>query len=465
MAPPGFVANFDSATAMAMATSNFLQGEDFSALGNPPALKPFAKAANILPRRLREKVFIASGAMETVSPRRMSRIDLEDTARWLADSYPERPFSAVAIGASSGALVHLYAALGIPWLPQTFLVPVRQSVHPDDPMDAMRKGEEPGQALMEANPDWQLHHMHDANQDRLMVRALTYFRVKRRRLGPVYERFLADRLEPGGTIFVADCRRSWSTTRMGERHVFQHGAVGGAREEEFHHGSERVAEYLERYDSPVRQWDGPEPDTESPEAEWGFEQVLLDDIERFAQARGYRVVKMTYDQPDDPSYFVADLYRWWNRQRRIPADRLLVESFAAHAPYWVLRTGTVPFWLRFNMEPSLRTIHDYLDKVEDYDEIMLTLFQHGVHAVGVTSPDDWRGVLDRARVRGWTAGADLDEFPHDFAQYARYDEALKELPSRYPLPERLSIAALERFIEEHGERHPVRWSEQVAAEG
>jgi hypothetical protein len=70
------------------------------------------------------------------------------------------------------------------------------------------------------------------------------------------------------------CRRSWHTTRVGERHVFQHGAVGGATEEEFHHGSERIAEYLERYHSPVRRWDGPEPDTESPEAEWGFEEAL-----------------------------------------------------------------------------------------------------------------------------------------------------------------------------------------------
>ena len=297
MAPPKFVANFDSASAMALATARFLRGEDFPALGQPRALKPLAKRANRLPRRVREKVYIGSGALETVSPRRLHRLKLEEISEWLADEYPPGPYPAVAVGSSSGALVHLYAALGIPWLPQTFLIPVRQRVHPDDPTRAMELGKKPGRRLLEAFPNLQLHHMHDANQDRLMVRALTYFRVKRRTLGPGYERFLQERLQPGGTILVIDCRRRWKTTRVGERHVFQHGALGGATEDEFHHGSERVAAYLERYDSPVRRWHGPEPDTESPEAEWGFEPALLDDIERFAGEHGYRVRRLAFEEP------------------------------------------------------------------------------------------------------------------------------------------------------------------------
>jgi hypothetical protein len=310
VSPPNFIANFDSASAMALATARFLRGEDFPALGQPRALKPFAKRANILPKRAREKMFIASGAAETVSPRRLHKLDLDELATWLADAYPPGPYPAVAVGSSSGALVHLNAALGIPWLPQTFLIPVRQRVHPDDPTEAMELGIEAGRRLLDAFPDLQLHHMHDANQDRLMVRALTYFRVKRRTLGEGYERFLRERLQPGGTILVADCRRRWQTTRIGDRHVFQHGALGGATEEEFHRGSERVAAYLERYDSPVRRWDGPEPDTDSPEAEWGFEPALLDDIERFAGSHGYRVRRIAFDEPEDPSPLVADLYRW-----------------------------------------------------------------------------------------------------------------------------------------------------------
>jgi hypothetical protein len=464
VAPPNFIANFDSASAMALSTARFLRGEGFPSLGQPTAMKPLAKRANVLPKRAREKVYIASGAFETVSPRRLHKLQLDDVATWLADEYPPGPYPVIAVGSSNGALVHLYAAMGIPWLPQTLLIPVRQRVHPDDPGEALELGREPGQRLVEAFPDLQLHHMHDANQDRLMVRALTYFRVKRRTLGAGYERFLRERLQPGGTILVIDCQRTWSTTRIGERHVFQHGALGGATEEEFHHGSERVAEYLDRYDSPVRQWDGPEPDGTSPEAEWGFEPALLDDIERFASERGCRVKRIAFSEPEDPSPFVADLYREWYARRHIPSNRLIVSSFVLMDPYWTLKTGSVPYWMEFNMEPSLRGLEDYLEKVPQYDEIHLMLFQHGVDAVGLPSGDEWASVFRHARVHGGTLGGDLEEFPLDFPQYARYDDAIKSrIPARHPLPTPLTLGEVEDFLERSEGRyavsltdHPVR---------
>jgi hypothetical protein len=450
VSPPSFVAAFDSASAMVLANAAFLRGEPFAALGNPTFLKPPFRLIRHLPPWLREKLFIIGGATETVSPRRVHRLDMEEVSRWLEEEYPEGRYPAVAVGSSNGALTHLYAALGIPWLPQTLLIPARDRVHPDDPTTAFEKGREPGRRMMDAMPDWQLHHMHDANQDRLMVRVLTYFRVKRRVLGEGYERFLRQRLEPGGTILVPNCRRSWHTTRVGERHVFQHGAVGGATEEEFHHGSERVADYLERYDSPVRRWDGPEPDTQSPEAEWGFEPALLDDIRRFAAEHGYRVKSMTFDEPMDVSPFVADLYRWWYARRRIPANRLLVSSFVMMEPHLTLRTGSVPFWMQFNMEPSLRALRSYLDGVDPYDEIFLMQFQHGVEAAGLPSADDWREVLGRARRRGEPLDVDLDQYPRDLSHYGRYDDAIRrQIPARYPLPAPLTLDDVDRFLAEH----------------
>ena len=186
MAPPSFIASFDSASGMLDATSRALRGQGYPALGQPPAVKPLAKRVRHLGRRNRERLFIASGAAETISPRKVDKLDFTELGAWASDAYPPGPFPTVAVGSANGALVHLYAAMGIPWLPQTVLMPVRQRVHPDDPSRAMELGREPGQRLVEANPDLQLHHMHDANQDRLMVRALTYFRLKKRTLGPDY---------------------------------------------------------------------------------------------------------------------------------------------------------------------------------------------------------------------------------------------------------------------------------------
>src|SRR3546814_2954815 len=69
----------------------------------------------------------------------------------------------------------------------------------------------PARLLLDNNPDLQLHHMRDPVQDHLMLRVMTYFRVKRLRLGPTYERFLSDVLEPGGTIFLVECEQRWPT--------------------------------------------------------------------------------------------------------------------------------------------------------------------------------------------------------------------------------------------------------------
>src|SRR5215204_1030407 len=204
---------------MLRALGNYLRGEDFPMIGSMPrSVEPLMKAlvavVNVVPRRVREEVYTWSGRSEAVPPKKLDQVRAEDVSRWVVSHYPQRRYPAVAIGSSNGALVHLYCALGIPWLPQTFLIPVRRDgVHPDEPRDDLEWGEEHAPALLEANPDLVLHHMHDANQDRLMIRRLVYFRVKRLRLGETYERFLAQSLEPGGTIFLIDCRITWPTTR------------------------------------------------------------------------------------------------------------------------------------------------------------------------------------------------------------------------------------------------------------
>jgi hypothetical protein len=66
---------------------------------------------------------------------------------------------------------------------------------------------------------------------------MAYFRVKRTRLGAAYEQFLADVLEPGGTIVLAECGQRWPVTTIGERHLFQFGAVGGMSPDEYRDGS------------------------------------------------------------------------------------------------------------------------------------------------------------------------------------------------------------------------------------
>lgn len=63
--------------------------------------------------------------------------------------------------------------------------------------------------------------MFDPNSDRLTLAWFSYLGLKRTVLGQPYERFLGQTLAPGATIFVAECRHTWATTAVGDRHVSQ----------------------------------------------------------------------------------------------------------------------------------------------------------------------------------------------------------------------------------------------------
>ncbi|MBI5446102.1 MAG: hypothetical protein HY900_33425 [Deltaproteobacteria bacterium] len=461
--PP--LAGFDSSTAMLRALAAHLHGREFPLLGLPPpwsapAFQALGAVVNRLPLPARQAVFRVGGWLESVSLRRLGKPVVDEASAWAASLYPKRTYPAVAVGSSNGAATHLWAALGIPWLPQTALVAVsRPGGDPDDPGAELRWGLEPGREFLRANPDADLHHMHDPSQDRLMVRRMAYFRYKRRTLGKAYEQFISERLAPGGSIFSVECGLSWPITRVSGRHFFQFGALGGPSAEEYHQGGPRVVEYLAKQGSHRTRWEPPRPDGNAPEAEWGFGSAFGQDLERFAGERGYRVRALRFEQPEDLSPLVADLYRWWLNSRGIEDPPLVVESFIVMEPHWVLRSASVPFWMVFNTEPSRDALGRYLDVGPAWDEILLTLFSHGVDSIGVPGIEEWRRLLQRARSEGRFFGVDERAYPADFGVFARYHSDLRrKLPAPGPVPRPLDLAELDAFLELHPERYRLSWT-------
>ena len=169
-----------------------------------------ARILNALPIRIREQLYIAGGWIEAVEEADLGTFRSNIVDEWVVGQYPHRSYPAAMIGSSNGAMVHLCAALGIPWLPQTVLIPVHHDrVHPDEFRYALEAFRPAATRLLEANPSLQLHHMHDPNQDRLMIQKMGYFRVKERSLAPAYARFLEDHVPRGGTIFIVECTLKW----------------------------------------------------------------------------------------------------------------------------------------------------------------------------------------------------------------------------------------------------------------
>ncbi len=438
--------DFDSSVAMVRAVSRFLRGRDFPALGVGPGSARLADLLSSLPSGARRRLFVLTGHLEGAPMSLVRTLRAEDLAAWTVEQYGPGPYPAVFVGSGSGAVVHLAAAMRAPVLPQTYLVPVRARLDPDQPRVALEAGRELGRAMVEANPELALYHMHDPSQDRAMIVRFMYFRFKRQRLGRTLERFLAERLAPGATIFLVDCSLTWPMTVVGERHYFQFGALGGMSPDEYFNGSERIARHLAEQGATVRQWDAPPPDEPYPEAEWGYDDALTPELVELAARHGYQLRRITIREPEHLSPLVAELYRWWYRRRGVPADRLLVETYNQWEPYWTLRLGAVPFWLQFTGRPSYRWANHYLLHAEPYREVYVNLFSNGLRSVGFVPVEDWRKLAGYATGTGRLIGVDEEAYPEDVGGTLRYRSALAALPSRHPLPPPLTVRELDEFI-------------------
>lgn len=458
---PKGLANFDSTTAFVRALAHHLKGEGFPRLGMiPKPLASLGRAPNHLPEATKKWLYRKSGATEAIEHADLADLDVGTFRSWATDQYPERGYPAIMVGSPNGAGVFLAALMGIPWLPQTFLTPVRRKIEPGDGLADLEWGRRPGRALLEANPDINLSHMHDPNEDWLMVREFAYFRLKLRELGDAYERFIEETLAPGGSIIVMDCDAPKPVTRISDRHVFQFSGEGGLSPEEYLEGSPRVDAFLAKRPEDDAAWKAPEPDDTAPEAEWGFEDVLLDDVTRFADDHRYAVHRLSFQDPRALSAPVADLYRERYGEHDIPTNRLLVQSFTLMDPWWTQRTGSVPYWTPFNGESSAEALERYLDRTDPYDEIYLLAFSNGVQSAAQASIDRWRKVLDRARRTGEFIGMDPEAYPRDFAVYTRYHKAIPEkIPSRHALMPPLPMKRFEVFMDRAEKKHEISWTE------
>lgn len=447
---PWFVAGFDSTTGMLKALANSLHDKGFPGVGRLPESETLAKVINALPWKLQRNIYVKGSGKGTVKPQKLGEVRTEDFTNWVTQLYPSRKYPAIMIGSSNGAAVHLAAAMGIPWLPQTFLIPVKTpNLSADDPIKRMEWARPWGEKLLNSNTGLQLHHMMDPSQDRPMLENTSYFRTKLLHLGSAYTQFIEQHLEKAGTILVVDCERKRPVTQVGERHFFQFGGLGGTSIEEYFNGSPQVKEFLQQAGSDHEKWEAPQPTSDQPEAEWGFVTSLQDSIEKLANERKFEVKRIVFNEAEDLSPFVANLYRWWYKKREMPADTLLADMFFLMDPYWTLSAGAVPFWLAFNAEPSVQRITEYLQQTTPYEEIYLMPFSNGVKGIRYASEEKLKTILSYARKKGEFIGAEPDQYPFDFGVFIRYEKELKEkLYTSYPTEEKLSLQQFFSFAEQ-----------------
>ncbi|KAA2254037.1 hypothetical protein F0L68_30965 [Solihabitans fulvus] len=424
----------DSAATLVRATAQALRRQRFSRLGLDRTVGARLRLSRWLPHAARDRAFAAVGALGGVPPGQLGHVDLGRTAQWVVDQY--RPsgkrYPGVVIGASNGAAVHLCAALGMPWLPQTTLLPILwQGNDPDRPAAAMRFGQQAAEPLLEYNPDVVLHHVHDGNQGRVGMSRTTSFRLKWLRLPLAYQRFVDEHVEPGGPVLLLDCRLRWPATRVAERHLFQTGGYGGLDPDAHLLGSAEVAEFLAAQGSTLRHFDAPPADGPAPEGEWGTAPELVADVLDWAAAHNRPVHRISFEDPQALSAPTTELHREWLRTKGFSGDRLLVESYLMVDPVGAAKVGLVPFWTVFPVRRAQAGLQRYVADVAPVRELQVLLYPHGVRSAGWGPPACWDSLtefVDRVEL----PATDRRRYPADYRALPAYGSLLRGLAGGTP---------------------------------
>ncbi|MBA2817326.1 hypothetical protein [Candidatus Pantoea persica] len=97
-------------------------------------------------------------------------------------------------------------------------------------------------------------------------------------------------------------------------------------------GGGRVAELLARYGIERSRWNAPAPTDSVPEAEWGLDEYIKAPLKKMADAQGWRLLEIRYEDPEALSFMVAEIYRDWYLAAGVHATRLTVDSFLLMDP-------------------------------------------------------------------------------------------------------------------------------------
>lgn len=427
--PSKVVATFDSASELHAALVAAHHHQPFPHLGNSELYARTIRAAGHLPWPILRSLYTRIGGAEGIDPHTLHDVDMDDVAGSFTSPFDAETYPAVMVGASNGAMMHLAAAMGAPWLPGTVLIPVHHVGDGNRPDRALEFGREFGPQFLDANPQVRLHQMHDMAQDALMTTRMAYFRTKWMHLPPAYQMFLHHRLAPGAPVFLVDDHSSWPVTAAGPRHVFQTGGRGGLSPEE----------HLALPHAPAAT-------TTAPEAEWGSDPSFSDAVASWCAAHQHPVIRVVLSGPQDASAAVADTIRAWTRARGGTADTVLVSSFVITDPWQTFTVGWVPFWTYFPVQEALHSFDNYLSATP-YDQASVTMFQHGVESAGLASPADFERVARSHGTRSDLIAVNPDKSPHDIGSMTRYGPELQAVSDA-----RLRWELLDPLVAAHGLR-------------
>jgi hypothetical protein len=236
------------------------------------------------------------------------------------------------------------------------------------------------------------------------------------------------------------------------------------RRQVLHQSDEQLQDQARSYEHQWLHWNVPAVNCEAPEAEWGAPDSYRASVESFARAHGFKVLVIEHADPRHMAAPIAELFREVNANKRremmtkekddgnaptaagdngltsasviearlpenlppsqdfaksdplgsdgaaavaghacrlsLREQKLLVSQFIMVDPWWVLRTGTIPFWTVFSVESAHTSLKCYMTSAwrdgRPFRSASAALFSHGTLSIGLVGAHEWMATLSSA---------------------------------------------------------------------
>jgi hypothetical protein len=423
------VEGFDSGTRVVREVAEALTGEGRSILECYPwGSRTFLGLVGLFPAKMRIRL-IEWGMRLSVGHNAADagRLDIDSLPQWCIDQYPQgdRQYDTIVVGSPNGAVAHLAALLGAPFLTTSFGLTFRhRTIGADDRLAYLESSRAIVDSILAANEGggFELIAHYDPLHDRSLVRYVDFIRVKLREIPVCYRAFIDRHLAPGGTLVLIDCAYTWPQYELQDRATMQVGGLGGVRPETF----------LDRWplDLPVQT---------RRESEWGCPEEFASSVAALAADRGLEIIQISFEHPWNYSLLAHDAYLTCDGVR---SRSLLIDCFNHQNPRTSVESGIPALWLPFNTAEGLAFVEDALSG-RAFDRIHLSLLPSFADSPDTAPLAAWIDLLSRyGEVE--LVGIDPDRFPADPSAPFRFVDRMRELRDNLELdrPLRLEVETL-----------------------
>lgn len=274
----------------------------------------------------------------------------------------KHPTITVGIG-MGGTTAHLALALGGPFLPQAFVLTLKNGTMNGNVNAYNKLSLLTAKKITQNNPDLMSIQHYDPVHDGWLVKRVNHLRLKLIDLPEEYKRFIREKLAPGGDVVYLEGRAQWKRFRTGEHNVFQVGGWGDISDETYIFGNDKLNDFARREKLDFSHWmlEG-YPMEEGPESEWGSEEGLGEALQFFCEKEGFNFIKISYQDPNNFSKLAFLVKKKILDNAHLEPAGVIIEMFSQFDTSIVDHSRLLPLWLIFNTLDSKR----FLERMTQY---------------------------------------------------------------------------------------------------